>query len=165
MQYEHTQRAPLHYIFYPVIVALVVLAWAGRDRPPIVLVALGVAVTLILVALMFQRLTVRDEGDRLALRYGPLPVFRKLIRYSDITSVKPGRSSIIDGWGIHWIPGRGFTYNLWGFDCAKLIVQGRIVRVGSDDVKNLVAFLLDKTGNQQSAQEPPSESDLSGDTG
>jgi len=123
---------------------------------------LGIA--LILVAMMFQRLTVRDEGERLALRYGPLPVFRKLIRYSDITSVEPGRSSVIDGWGIHWIPGRGFTYNLWGLDCAKLIVQGRIVRVGSDDVENLVAFLRNKIGDQQPAEEAQSEPDLSGDT-
>jgi len=155
----------LHYIFYPVIVALMVLAWAGRDRPAIVLITLGVAATLILVAMMFQRLTVRDEGERLALRFGPLPVFRKLIRYSDITSVEAGRSSVIDGWGIHWIPGRGFTYNLWGLDCAKLTVQGRIVRVGSDDVENLVAFLREKTGDQQPAEGAHSESDRSGDTG
>lgn len=164
MQYEHTQKAPLHYIFHPVILVSMVLAWMGRDQPPIVLVTLCVAVTLILVAMMFQRLTVRDEGERLALRYGPLPVFRKLIRYSDITSVKPGRSSVIDGWGIHWIPGRGFTYNLWGFDCAKLIVQGRVVRVGSDDVENLVSFLQDRIGDRQPASEAEPESESSGNT-
>jgi hypothetical protein len=164
MLYEHTQRAALHYIFYPVIIALLVLTWAGRDRPAIVLVTLGVAATLILVAMMFQRLTVRDEGERLALRYGPVPVFRKLIHYSDITSVEPGRSSVIDGWGIHWIPGRGFTYNIWGLDCAKLVVQGRIVRVGSDDVEDLVAFLRGKIGDRQAAEEAQSESDRSGNT-
>jgi len=46
MPYKHTQRAPLHCIFYPVIIALLVLAWTGRDRPPIVMVTLGVAATL-----------------------------------------------------------------------------------------------------------------------
>jgi len=149
MSYEHTQRAPLHYIFYPLIVALIVLAWIGRDRPPVVLITLSVAATLVLVALMFQRLTVRDEGEWLAVRYGPLPVFRKLIRYSEITEVEPSRTSVIDGWGIHWIPGRGFTYNLWGFDCVKLTVRGRTIRVGSDDVENLVAFLRDKLGARE----------------
>jgi hypothetical protein len=147
MSYDHTQKAPLHLILYPIIVVSLVLAWIGRDQAAIVLSTLGVAVTLVLVALMFKQLTVRDEGHRLAIRYGPLPVFRKLIPYSDISSVEPGRSSVVDGWGIHWIPGRGFTYNLWGFSCAILTVKGRIVRVGSDDVENLVAFLREKVGS------------------
>ena len=93
---------------------------------------------------MFASMTVQDEGEFLAIRYGPLPVFHRRIRYADITSVEPGRSSIIDGWGIHWVPGRGWTYNLWGFQCAMLAVRGGIVRIGSDDVDNLVGFLHGK---------------------
>jgi hypothetical protein len=50
----------------------------------------------------------------------------------------------VDGWGVHWIPGRGTTYNLWGFDCAVLLVNGRIVRIGSDDAEGLVEFLKAK---------------------
>lgn len=153
MTYEHTQKAPLHLIFYPIVVASLVMAWVGRDQPPIVLCTLGVALTLVLVALMFKQLTVRDEGECLAIRYGPLPVFRKLIPYSRIGSVKRGRSALIDGWGIHWIPGRGFTYNLWGFDCAILMVEGRVYRVGSDDVEELVAFLRDKVGPEEAETE------------
>ena len=144
MDYNHTQQAPLHLIFYAIIVALLVLAWVGREQRPVVLCTLAVAATLLLVSLMFKQLTVRDEGKCLAIRYGILPVFRKLISNSDITSVERGRSSILDGWGIHWVPGRGFTYNLWGFDCAVLKVQDRVVRVGSDDVENLVAFLRER---------------------
>jgi hypothetical protein len=99
---------------------------------------------MILAAFMFASMTVQDEGEFLAIRYGPLPVFRRRIRYADVTSVEPGRSSIIDGWGIHWVPGRGWTYNLWGFQCATLTVRGGIVRIGSDDVDNLVGFLHGK---------------------
>ncbi len=80
----------------------------------------------------------------MALRYGPLPVLRKRIRYADITSVEPGRTSIIDGWGIHYIPGLGWTYNLWGFGCAKLTLGRKVIRVGSDDTENLVVFLRTK---------------------
>lgn len=159
MNYDHTQKAPLHFIFYPIVVALLVLAWVGRDQPPVVLCTLGVAGTLVLVSLMFKQLTVRDERDWLAIRYGPLPVFRKLIPYSKIESVERGRSAIVDGWGIHWIPGRGFTYNLWGRDCAILLVEGRVFRVGSDDVENLVAFLREKVG----AEEPETEAGSSDD--
>ena len=50
--------------------------------------------------------------------YGPLPVFSESIRYSDITLVEYDRSGVIDGWGIHWVPGRRTTRNLWGFGWA-----------------------------------------------
>jgi hypothetical protein len=144
MKYEHTQRAPLHLIFYPLIIGLLILAWISRHELPVVGLLLAVALVLFLVALMFQRLTVRDEGDWLAVRYGPLPVFRTRIAYADVSAVERSRTSVIDGWGIHWIPGRGSTYNLWGFDCVKLVTRGRIVRVGTDDVDNLVAFLTER---------------------
>jgi hypothetical protein len=87
---------------------------------------------------------VREEGQWLALRYGPLPVFRKSIAYDEITSFEPGRSSIIDGWGIHGIPGRGMTYNLWGFQCVVLKLGRQTVRVGTDDVPGLVQHLRQK---------------------
>ena len=102
------------------------------------------ATTFVLLALMFRSLTIRDEGEWLALRYGPLPVFRKRIRYAEITSVEPGRISIIDGWGIHYILGRGWTYNLWGFGCVKLTLGRKIIRVGTNDVDNLARFLRNK---------------------
>lgn len=145
MEYHHTQKAPLHFIFYPIVIWLWVLAWLTRERP---LVAAGAAIGglfLLSVAFMFRHLTVRDEGLGLGVRFGPLAVFGRQIAYADISSVEPARSSLIDGWGIHSLPGRGTTYNIWGFGCAKLIVNGKVVRVGSDDVENLVAFLRRKT--------------------
>ena len=79
---------------------------------------------------MFGSLTIRDDGEWLALRFGPLPLLRKTIRYADITGVEIGRTTIIDGWGIHFIPGRGWTYNVWGFACVKLTLGRKIIRVG-----------------------------------
>ena len=99
---------------------------------------------------MFGSLTIRDDGEWLALRYGPLPVFRKRIRYADITAVEPGRTAIIDGWGIHYIIGRGWTYNLWGFGCVKLTLGKKVIRVGSDDVDRLAEFLRSKIGDTES---------------
>jgi len=46
-----------------------------------------VALFFVFVALSFVRLTVRDEGDCLAIRFGVLPVFRKCIPYSAIEAV------------------------------------------------------------------------------
>jgi hypothetical protein len=144
MGYNHTQKAPLHLIFYPLVIWLLVLAWMSRQQPVAALISVAGAVFFIATAFMFRQLTVRDEGEWLAIRFGPLPVFRKRIAYGDISSVESSRSALIDGWGIHCFPGRGCTYNLWGFDCAQLRVQGKTIRVGSDDVENLVAFLRTK---------------------
>ena len=48
-----------------------------------------------------------------------------------MTAVEAGRSSLIDGWGIHWIPGRGWTYNLWGFGCVVIQQGKKTTRVGT----------------------------------
>ena len=141
VDYQHTQKAPLIWLLQLPIIALLAFAWVCRSEPVLVLILASVAVLLFLVSLCFGYMTVRDEGDKLAVRYGPLPLFRTHVAYAWISSAERGRSSILDGWGIHWLPGRGFTYNLWGFDCVRLVVRGKTVRVGSDDVDDLVDFL------------------------
>jgi hypothetical protein len=100
-----------------------------------------VGVILFVLAISFQTLTVSDEGEYLDVRYGPLNLFGTKIAYEDITAVEPGKSSIIDGWGIHFIPFRGWTINLWGFECAKIWRGKKVIRIGTDDSENLVNFL------------------------
>jgi hypothetical protein len=144
MSYEHTQRGWLHHILFVGAVLMLVGAWLARTDSTVALLNVGIAMLFVIVGLMFGSLTVRDEGPWLALRFGPLPVFRKRIRYADITSVEPGRTAFIDGWGIHYIIGRGWTYNLWGFGCVKLTLGKKVIRIGSDDVDNLAEFLRSK---------------------
>ena len=55
---------------------------------------------------------------------------------------------LLEGWGIHWTPGRGWTYNIWGYDCVKLSLDRGTIRVGSDDVENLVSFLRERIGQR-----------------
>ena len=144
-QYEHVQRGWLHTILLAVAAVMVAGGWLARSDRTTMVFTFAVAAIFVLCALMFGTLTVRDEGEHLALRFGPLPVFRKRIHYADVTAVEPGRTSIIDGWGIHYIPWRGWTYNLWGFGCVKLTLGTKVIRVGSDDVDNLAKFLKGKT--------------------
>jgi hypothetical protein len=142
--YHHTQRAPLYLLTLTVAAVVLAMAWNLRDDPASVSGLSILAAVFFLVSLMFKHLTIRDEGPHLAVRYGPLPVFRRRIPYSEISSAEPDQTSWIDGWGIHWVPGRGYTYNLWGFSCVRLVVRERVIRIGSDDVENLVRFLRDK---------------------
>ena len=151
MKYSHTQRAPLGTILYATGVAIFAVGLFVRDAPmvPYILAAAG-SIT-VLAGLMFGHLTVRDEGEHLAVRFGPLPVFQTRIAYAQMTSVEPDRTSVIDGWGIHYIPWRGATYNLWGFGCVKITLNGRVIRIGTDDVKGLTAFLQTKISEPDAA--------------
>ena len=144
MEYEHTQHGGWHYIVLAAAVAMLTGVWLAREVPVVPFILLATATVLIIVSFMFGSLMIRDEGEYLALRYGPLPIIRKRFRYADITSVEPDRTKIIDGWGIHYVLGRGWTYNLWGFGCTKLTLGRKVVRVGSDDVENLLVFLRGK---------------------
>ena len=144
MQYAKTQRGRWHYLLLAVAGVMLIGAWLVRRELAAVILVLVIAAIFLLCALIFGSLTIRDEGEWLALRYGPLPILRKRFRYADITAVEPDRTKIIDGWGVHYIPGRGWTYNLWGFSCAKLRLGRKIVRLGTDDVDPLVAFLRTK---------------------
>ena len=144
MTYCHRQKSPLYLVVLVPGTVLVAIACIGRGIRPDTLTLGGCGLLMILLAFCFHYLEVRDEGDFLALRYGPLPLFRRRIQFSKITSAESSRSSILDGWGIHYIPFRGMIYNLWGFDCVKLKLGNRIIRVGSDDVEGLIRFLKER---------------------
>jgi hypothetical protein len=79
-EYYHTQKSPLDDLLFLVAGAALLSAWAFRHEAAAIWLLLGFALTMVVVGLCFGRLTVRDEGDHLAIRYGPLPVFHKLIR-------------------------------------------------------------------------------------
>lgn len=142
--YRHTQTAPM----WPILIAfapLLVAGALGSGNSDLLTVLLAVAAAFLLMAVCFHSLTVEDEGQHLRVRFGPLPLFRRRFAYGDMTAIAVGRSKLIDGLGIHYIPNRGWTYNLWGFDCVELCYRGRILRIGTDDAKNLASFLQSRT--------------------
>jgi len=144
--YSHTQEAPLCVILFASAIPLFVLAWIAREQPVVVAVMIVAGVLLAVVGLAFHHLTVEDEGDRLAIRFGPLPFLETSVRYDDIQRVEVGRTTILDGWGIHRSPRLGWLWNLWGWDCVVIHRQRGVLRVGSDDTDNLAKFLKDKLG-------------------
>lgn len=141
MHYHHTQRGPLGRMLLTMAISFAIAAGLCWHTPPLGPLFLFLAVLLGLLSAMFWNLTVSDGGDALIVRFGPLPLFGTRIDYSTITAVETGRSSFIDGWGIHWIPGRGWTFNLWGWDCV-ILHQGRTtLRIGTDDPEGLATHI------------------------
>ena len=137
-EYDHTQKGWWHWVLHGMAVLVLALGW-NTPAPQAVIVLF--AALFVLLGLCFAHLTVRDGGDVLELRYGPLALFRKDIPYAEIRAVEKTRSDILDGGGIHYVPGRGWIYNLWGLDCVRITLEGRSTRVGSDDAEGLAAFL------------------------
>ena len=146
MAYNHTQPGRWHYLLFALTLATLAGACLARSELPVVITLLGAATILAFCGLMLGSLTISDEGEYLALRFGPLPVLRERFRYADITGVEIGRTKIIDGWGIHYVFFRGWTYNLWGFACVKLTLGQKIIRVGTDDADELAKVIREKTG-------------------
>ena len=88
-----------------------------------------------------ESLTVEDRQDRLLVRYGRFSWPRRSFPYRKMTAATPGRTTPVDGWGIHWVLGRGWTYNLWGRECVVIQMGRTTVRIGTDDSEGLASLL------------------------
>jgi len=140
MGYCHRQNAPLHFILLAITLAMLVFA-LNIPEDGAKLTVLLVAVSCFLISLCFGHLVVRDDRDALSVRFGPLPLFGVRVPYAQIMAAEAARSTFLDGWGVHWMPGKGWIYNLWGRDCVRIHMGRKTVRVGTDDVAGLLAFL------------------------
>ena len=146
--YDHTQYAPLYLLMLAPSLVLLFVAMTLAANSEQAAALIGVSALVGLVAYSMRRLRVYDAGESLVARFGPIPIFGKRIRYERIEAFAPDRTSLVDGWGIHWVPGRGWTYNLWGYDCVRLeLLGGRTVRIGTDDPEGLAAFLRQRCGD------------------
>jgi hypothetical protein len=110
--YSHTQKAPLCLILYGSALLCFTLAWMVGSAPGGFIVA-AVGLVIALLAPAFHHLTVVDQGDRLAIRFGPLPLFNRTVGYADIDCVDVGMTLLLDGWGIHDSLRGGWVWNLW----------------------------------------------------
>ena len=139
-EYSHTQRGILQPVLLVSAAVVLALAPVVRGETPLPAVLVSLVAFFILLSFAFARLTVRDEGTRLAVRFGPLPLFRKTIPYAAMTGVERERSTFSAGWGIHWTR-KGWLWNIGGFDCVRIDMGATSLFVGTDDPDRLVAFL------------------------
>jgi hypothetical protein len=146
--YQHMQRAPLCLLLYGIAIMFVVLGLALRNGPLFQWVFPLVGLLMLVLAASFHHLTVEDEEDRLSIRFGPLPLFRRSVRYENIVSVEIGRTTILDGWGIHMSLRGGWVWNIWGRTCVVLRLRKGILRVGTDDAEQLAEFLNSRLSRQ-----------------
>jgi hypothetical protein len=113
---------------------------------PGIYVAVAVGLVIALLAPAFHHLTVADQGDRLTIRFGPVPLFGRTVRYVDIEKVEVGRTLLLDGWGIHASVRGGWVWNLWRRNCVVVHLKNGVLRIGTDDAENLARFLEGRIG-------------------
>jgi len=143
--YSHAQQGIVRPLLLAIAVVCLILGYFTRDHPPLMPVFLAAAVTCVILSFAFGALTVQDEGDRLAVRFGPLPFFKKTIPYGAITAVEKDRSTFLASWGIHWTR-KGWLWNIGGYDCVRIKMGGKSTLIGTGDADGLVAFLVCRIG-------------------
>ncbi|RUL85714.1 hypothetical protein [Tautonia sociabilis] len=144
--YRHSQRGPWHLLLEGVGVVLMVVALVSGVPSAARLLLFGVGTMFLVIGSSFRVLTVEDQGDRLSVRFGPLPLFRTSIPYDDIRDVEDGRTLLLDGWGIHLSLRGGWVWNIWGRRCVVIRHRRGTLRIGTDDAENLLRFLRRRVG-------------------
>lgn len=143
--YSHTQKAPLCLLIYALALVFFVVGYFVQDAPPIQWLFPPIGLLMLVLAASIHHLTVEDQGDVLAIRFGPVPLLRRTVRYAEIGSVEIGRTLLLDGWGIHLSVRGGWVWNLWGRTCVVVhFTNGGTLRIGTDDADNLSRFLEGK---------------------
>ncbi|MEC8864311.1 MAG: hypothetical protein VXX31_15240 [Planctomycetota bacterium] len=141
--YQHTQRGPWSFVLLAVVASNLTLAvrlW-GNEPAWASWLFLSVALLMTFMTFCFQSLTTTVSETSLRVHFGPIPLLEKKVLLEEIVSVRPEKSSLLDGWGVHWTPGKGWIYNMWGFDCLAINLGTRHFRVGTNDPEQLCEVL------------------------
>ena len=141
--YQHTQRGPWSFVLLAVVASNLTLAvrlW-GNEPAWASWLFLSVALLMTFMTFCFQSLTTTVSETSLRVHFGPIPLLEKKVLLEEIVSVRPEKSSLLDGWGVHWTPGKGWLYNMWGFDCLAINLGTRHFRVGTNDPDQLCEVL------------------------
>ena len=143
--YHHTQKAPWFLLLFAFAALFFTVAWVARAEPVLPAILLVSGLLMAMLGYSLQHLTVSGEGDRLAICFGPLPLFKRRIRYDDIIGVEIGRTTIMDGWGIHWSPWGGWVWSLSAGKCVVIRRRRGVISVGTDDAEGLAEFLKSRS--------------------
>ena len=142
--YRHTQRGTL------IIIAMVGLAAVFAGLGIVALKQFWFSVPILLVcAWLFHSLTIEINGRELRWLFGP-GLIHNHVPLADIVSATPVRTGL--SWGIHWSPGKGWLYNVSGFDAVAVTLRGgKRLALGTDEPQILAARLAEVVQQNQSA--------------
>src|SRR5262245_41228852 len=106
--YRHTHRAPCWLVLCGMSLLFLALGIQLRSVPVASMILPLAGAFMLLLALSFRELTVKDDLDQLIIQFGPLPLFQRRIRYDEITGIGIDKTILLEGWGIHMSPRGGW---------------------------------------------------------
>ena len=116
------------------VVLAVIAAWAAWAP------ALLAAAILAGLGWLFHSLTIEIADGELRWWFGPGWI-RKRVPLATVASAKVVRTSLLEGWGIHYSR-FGWLYNVSGFDAVAVTLNnGKRFCLGSDEPETLAAEL------------------------
>lgn len=149
MSYEHTQHGwPVRIAFgLAALVFLVMPVVQPLDQPMPRAVMVGGAAVAVALGLLWSRMTLRIDGERLHWSFGPgWPRFS--LQLAEVQSVEVTRTTFWQGWGIHRARG-GWLYNIAGWDAVRITRRdGRLVLLGTDEPRRLKAAIEHAQGRR-----------------
>jgi hypothetical protein len=116
----------------------VLLAVSAETRASAPWVMAALYATLLLAFLLFYRLKVAVDADRIRAVFG-IGLIRKEIPLADVIRADLVKTRVMWGYGIHWTPS-GWLYNVAGRHAVRLEVRGgKAVMIGTDEPEALKA--------------------------
>jgi len=149
--YSNIQRGIIRPLLASLGILFLALAFFGPEN--LFPVFFGTALLLYACSFMFGYLATEDKGEFLLVRFGPLPFFRRKLRYADIVSVEQRKGGfLIDGWGgIHWSPS-GWAWTVGGKKRVRVVLKRGALIIGTDDPEGLEELLKSKLPKDASRQ-------------
>ena|ERR1043166_9025303 len=133
--YQHTQPATTVLFVMSVLVMAELILGIAQFRP-----LLAVAALFGVIGWMFRSLTIEITGGELIWRFGSGWLTKRVL-LGEIASARVVRTSILEGWGIHYTR-FGWLYNGAGFDAVAITLRnGKKFCLGTDDAENLAGRL------------------------
>jgi hypothetical protein len=131
--YQHTQPGKLIVLSMLAVLIVEVILGVTAYRP-----ILAITPVFLIAGWLFHSLTIEVSKSELSWAFGP-GLIRKRIRIEDISAAEAVRTTLLEGWGIHYCR-FGWLYNVSGYDAVAIrLKNGKRFALGTDEPEALVA--------------------------
>lgn len=137
-RYSNTQRGILRPLLAGMGILFLILAYFLRIE------FMLAALLLYGLSFVFGQLKVEERGESLLVRFGPVPLISRSIRYADIVSAELYQGGLLKD-GLGTLPtSKGWSWNVGGTNRVRLVLKRGSFIIGTDDDEGLLEHINSK---------------------